>query len=55
MYLYDPVLTSNENKAAEALGFSLLPRNEVGLRTVQQVQFGREERAGTGEGEEEVY
>jgi hypothetical protein len=34
MHLYDPVLSDNEKAAAAALGFSMLPVNEVGLRAV---------------------
>ena len=36
MFIYDPVLTENEQRAARSLGFTLLTVNEVGLRVVQE-------------------
>lgn len=36
MFLYDPVLTGNEQSAARRLGFTLLTVNEVGLRVVNE-------------------
>jgi hypothetical protein len=37
MLMYDPVITENEKQAAVALGFTLLPHNEVGLRVAHEV------------------